>query len=41
MDMNEIDATNISVCVSSLRSAVYFVKIQTDLGVAEIKFIRA
>ena len=40
MDVNDIDDTNISIDVSLLKSAVYFVKIQTDLGVAEIKFIR-
>ena len=40
MDVNEINDTNVSVDVSLLRSAVYFVKIQTELGVAEIKFIR-
>jgi hypothetical protein len=40
MDLNDIVDTNTSIDVSLLRSAVYFAKIQTELGAAEIKFIR-
>ena len=40
MDLNDIVDTNTSIDVSLLSSAVYFAKIQTELGVAEIKFIR-
>jgi hypothetical protein len=40
MDLNDIVDTNTSIDVSLLRSAVYFAKIQTELGAAEIKFIK-